>query len=282
MNILNEGASGYFSRPQHILDPQLFDGTELKPSVREQILEPFFSHMETMTKNPRNWIMLWLAGSGITYQWAANRGNGDLDVMLGFDFGKFVTDNPDYGYMSREEIASSIDSMLKKHLWPKTAHTVFEPGGRAYEVTYYLNPVVENFDESINNIHPYAAYNLSEGHWTVEPMKDSGFPKAFPTDFERVATENRETAEQLVSRYKYLQSQLGTTYPNSPQFHNLSASKKLLVQHIKTMYDTIHLGRQQAFTATGEGFGDFYNFQWQAAKRDGIISSFNEILNKEN
>src|SRR5690349_8524935 len=104
MNILNEGASGYFSRPQHILDPQLFDGTELKPSVREQILEPFFSHMETMAKNPRNWIMLWLAGSGITYQWAANRGNGDLDVMLGFDFGKFVTDNPDYGYISREEI----------------------------------------------------------------------------------------------------------------------------------------------------------------------------------
>lgn len=282
MNILNTGASGYFSKPLNSLDPELFDGTALRSNVREQILDLFFSHMETMAKNPRNWTMLWLAGSGISYQWHANRGNGDLDVLLGLDYSKFVTDNPEFSYMSRAEIAESMDNMLRKHLWPRTAHIAFEPGGKAFEVTYYLNPFTENFDESIKNIHPYAAYNLTENHWTVDPMQPHEYSTSPSTEFERVAEQNKVTANQLVARYKTLTQQLATTRPNSPLERNLQASMTLLLQHIKTMYDTIHLGRRHAFSDAGEGYGDFYNFQWQAAKRDGIVSSFNEILNKEN
>jgi hypothetical protein len=279
---IQPGASGYFSRPQQILDPQLFDGENLKPHVREKILSMFFDHMDTMSNNPRNWTMLWLAGSGISYQWSGDRGNGDLDVLLGLDYTKFVTDNPQFEYMTRAEIADSVDAMLKKHLWPHTSHTVFNPGGQAYEVTYYLNPYTENYDESIRNIHPYDAYNLTEGHWTIEPMRPEEYGKPFPEEFERVASDNLGLANRLVARYHYLDNQLALTPANTPMGHNLTASKKLLIQHIKTMFDTIHLGRKQAFSDMGEGYGDFYNFQWQAAKRDGIITVFNEILNKEN
>lgn len=279
---IQPGASGYFSRPQQILDPQLFDGEKLKPHVREKILSMFFDHMDTMANNPRSWTMLWLAGSGISYQWSGDRGNGDLDVLLGLDYTKFAIDNPQFEYMTREEIADSMDTMLKKHLWPHTSHTVFNPGGQAYEVTYYLNPYTENHDDSIRNIHPYAAYNLTEDRWTIEPMRPEEYGKPLPEEFNRVASDNLELANRLVARYHYLDNQLALTPAHTPVGHNLTASKKLLIQHIKTMFDTIHLGRKQAFSDMGEGYGDFYNFQWQAAKRDGIVSAFNEILNKEN
>ena len=280
--MIKPGASGYFSRPQLILDPELFDGTHLKPHVREKILSMFFDHMVTMSNNPHEWTMLWLAGSGISYQWAGDRGNGDLDVLLGLDYTKFVSANPRFEYMGREEIAESMDAMLKKHLWPHTSHTVFQPGGRVFEVTYYLNPFTEDYDNSITNIHPYAAYNLSEDHWTVEPMKPEEYNQPFPEEFEKAAGANLTTANQLVNRYHHLTLQLDSTYPQSPLWHNLTASKTLLLQQIKTMFDTIHLGRKQAFSASGQGYGDYYNYIWQAAKRDGIVSAFNEILNKEN
>ena len=279
---LPAGASGYFSQPQLILDPQLFEGTKLLPDVRQKILDMFFDHMVHMYNDVHSFYMLWLAGSGISYQWSANRGNGDLDVLLGIDYTKFVTANPKYQYYTRTEIADEMDAMLKRHLWPRTAHTVFHPGGQAYEVTYYLNPYTENYDESIKNIHPYAAYNLTEDHWTVEPMAPNRFPVSFPVEFERKAEENRELAQRLVNRYNYLQTSLATVAPYTPQYHNWNSSKILLVQHIKTMYDDIHLGRRQAFSDMGEGYGDFYNYQWQKAKADGIVQAFNEILNKEN
>jgi hypothetical protein len=277
---LLHGASGYFSSPQLILDPNLFDGTSLLPHVRQTLLDLFYNHMDTMFSNPRSWSMLWLAGSGISYQWSGDRGNGDLDVLFGLDYTKFVSDNPTYGYYSREEIAQSMDDMLKRHLWPKTAHTEF--GNFVYEVTYYLNPGTEDYDKSITNIHPYAAYNLTEDKWTVEPVKPEEFNTNYPAEFEAQATENRHTAERLANRYKYLTQQLSTVHPNTPLGHNLTASKTLLLQHIRTMFDTLHLGRKNAFSSMGEGYGDFYNYQWQSAKRDGIVATFNEILNQEN
>jgi hypothetical protein len=144
-----------------------------------------------------------------------------------------------------------------------------------------LNPFTENYDESINNIHPYAAYNLTENHWTINPMEPNEYSQQYPMEFEVQAAANRDTAEKLANRYQHLTQQLSSIHPNSPLGHNLTASKTLLIQHIKSMFDTIHLGRKQAFSDMGSGYGDFYNYQWQAAKRDGIVATFNEILSKE-
>jgi hypothetical protein len=276
---LSTGHSGYFSRPQVILDPQLFEGDTLLPHVRQTILDLFYNHMDTMFNDPHSWTMLWLAGSGVGYQWNSDRGNGDLDVLFGIDYDKFVTKNPHYKYEDRYSIAAGIDTMLKKHLWPRTAHTVFGPGETPYEVTYYANPIVEDYDESIGNINPYAAYNLTLDKWTTMP--DPNPELRYPAEFEAQAKENRETAERLVARHKWLTQQLSMVAPGSPQARNWEGSMTLLHQHIRTMFDQIHLGRVNAFGPGGTGFGDFYNYQWQAAKRDGIVASFNEILNGE-
>lgn len=275
------GASGYFSRPQLILDPQLFEGTALHPHVRQKLLDLFYDHMATMSNNPHKWSMLWLVGSGISYQWSGDRGNGDLDVLLGIDYTQFISDNPEYRYYDRTTIAQMMTDMLRRHLWPQTAHTLFGTNETPYEVTYYLNPGTENYDASIKNINPYAAYNLTENHWTIHPMKPEEYGKPVPNDYIQQVQSNKELASRLAERYNYLTNQLSSMHPHSPQWHNLDSSKRLLIQHIKTMYDSIHLGRKAAFSQQGEGYSDFYNYQWQAAKRDGIVRTFNEILNRE-
>jgi hypothetical protein len=275
------GASGYFSRPQLILDPQLFEGTVLHPHVRQKLLGLFYDHASHMFKHPDKWSMLWVVGSGISFQWSGDRGNGDLDVLLGIDYNHFIKDNPEYGYYDRATIAGAITGNLRKHLWKETSSITFGPNEHPYEVTYYLNPGVEDYDESIKNINPYAAYNLTENHWTVHPMKPEEYGKPVPNDYIQQVQSNKELASRLAERYNYLTNQLSSMHPYSPQWHNLDSSKRLLIQHIKTMYDSIHLGRKAAFSQQGEGYSDFYNYQWQAAKRDGIVRTFNEILNRE-
>src|SRR4051812_3164156 len=93
------GQSGYFSTPSDRLDPNLFTGDVIKPEVRHHILSVFFNYMSKY-HNARNWCTVWLAGSGISYQWDADRGNGDLDVLIGVDWVKFYTANPDYHGLS--------------------------------------------------------------------------------------------------------------------------------------------------------------------------------------
>ena len=41
--------------------------------------------------------------------------------------------------------------------------------------------------------------------------------------------------------------------------------------------DEIHGNRGQAFSTTGQGYDDFNNYRWQAAKREGTIESLRRI-----
>lgn len=269
------GASGYFSQPALILDPQLFDGMELKPLVREAILDAFFDYMSTRYSNVREWTMAWLAGSGISYQWAADRGNGDLDVLFGIDYTGFVNANPAFSGMDRYDISYILNDDLRTNLWPKTALTTFNRGERPYEVTYYLNPGVENFDDSIKAIHPYAAYNLTQDKWTISP--EANPIREIPRQYEEQASRNRETAETLAARYNHIRTELATTSPHSPHWHDALRAMHVVASQAQALFDQIHSNRKQAFDAQGEGYHDFYNYQWQAAKRDGIVSILNQI-----
>lgn len=287
MNRIETGASSYFSTPSNILDPHLFDGDHLYPHVRETINNLLFSYLDTQYNNARSWTMVWLAGSGVSYQWAADRGNGDLDVLFGIDYSQFVTDNPQFEYMSIPEIAQVIDDDLRKSLWPTTSAVELPimsvPYGpiQFYEMTFFLSPYVTNDPNSIVGIHPYAAYNVTLDEWTVKPAKGTNLPSVFPADYERKAADNLQQAQQFVDRHNYLMQQMSMVPKNSPQWHNFNTSMTLLKSFVKTMFNDIHLGRQNAFSAQGEGYGDFYNYQWQAAKRDGIVRALNEILHME-
>lgn len=273
------GASGYFSRPMLILDPQLFEGEELHPHVRETILNRFYDYMDTKYRNPRDWTMVWIAGSGISHQWAADRGNGDLDVLFGIDYTKFITYNPAFGGLDRWDISYIINDDLRKNLWPTTSLVTFERGDeRPYEVTYYFNNDTEAHDDSIRQIVPYAAYNLSEGHWTIKPPQLPEDPSTLYSEaFQAQAQANKEMSDALVSRYNHLRQEMSGLVPNSPQWHNAVTGMKNVVEQANSLFDQIHVGRKQAFVQNAGGYSDFFNYQWQAAKRDGIVSALNQI-----
>src|ERR1700740_1070288 len=271
---LELGASSYFSRPSNILDPNLFEGEHLRPDVRDQILRIFMDYMGTRYSEPQHWSMVWLAGSGISFQWSADRGNGDLDVLFGIDYSRFVTANPDFMYFDRHEIAEFITNDLRKNLWPVTAHTYI--GFGEYELTFFLNDNVEGHDSSIVHIHPYAAYNLNKDEWTVRPPylpRDTSPESMYPADYYRQAEANKEAAEALVTRYNAVRREGQMLAPGSTHDVNNARHKALVRSEAQTLFDALHLGRKMAFSPDGEGYGDFYSFQWQKAKADGIIAA---------
>lgn len=282
---IKTGASSYFSKPSNILDPSLFEGEHLDPHVRKTILDTFYDYMGIQYNNPERWTMVWLAGSGISYQWSANRGNGDLDVLFGLDYSEFVTQNPQFQWMDRHEIASHITRDLRKNLWPHTAH-MWLPGGmlasKEYEVTFFLNDNVEAKESSITNIHPYAAYNLTKDEWTVKPPGLPADPHTlYPAEYHAQAEANKSAAQAIISRYNHLRSQGQMVSPGSPQELNMRKSLSFVKTEARNLFDNLHLGRYMAFSDQGEGYGDFYNYQWQAAKEHGVINALNEIINKE-
>jgi hypothetical protein len=269
------GASGYFSQPALILDPQLFEGNELKPDVLSTILGLFHDYMSSRYNNVSEWTMAWLAGSGISYQWAGGRGNGDLDVLLGIDYTRFVDSNPAFSGMDRYDISYIVNDDLRTNLWPTTSMVTFHRGDHPYEVTYYLNFNTENRDDSIKELQPYAAYNLTENHWTVEP--ESNPVRDVPKEYEEQAVSNTLAAESIGQRYKSLQAILAFETPHSPRWHDAIRSLNAVSSEAQALFDQIHTNRKQAFDANGEGYHDFYNYQWQAAKRDGIVGKLNQI-----
>lgn len=258
------GASGYFSAPQANLDPRLFDGEHLKPAIRNTLLHVLYSTWSGRYRNPKAWSTAWLAGSGISYQWAANRGNGDLDVLIGVDFAEFYYYNPDYRGHPEDEMADIFNRELKEVLWPQMANW------NGFEVTFYVNP----HSQDIRNLHPYAAYSLTDDSWTVHPPHLPQDPRSlYGPDYWKAVEGEKEQALSLISRYRELAEQAAGMQYNSPGWRNVATQQSLVVGQARSMFDDIHLGRRNAFSPTGKGYGDYYNFRWQAHKEAGTMQA---------
>jgi hypothetical protein len=101
--------TSYFSSPQAGLDPRLFRDNQLIGTIRNGILRVLFEHLEANYHNPQAYIHAWLAGSGVSYQWAANRSPADLDCLIGVDYIKFKQSNPKYAGFSDKEISDMFN-----------------------------------------------------------------------------------------------------------------------------------------------------------------------------
>jgi len=281
-----EGGSGYFSKPDTHLDPRLFLPTNsLRGEVRQWLLSTLYDYWQTRWNAPESWSTVWIAGSGICYQWAADRSNGDLDILIGIHWSRFYQSNPETQGLSETELCDVINNDLRTNLWSKTGSTLIgtqgEPNGSdvgefsgIFEVTFYCNPR----STDIRDIHPYAAYDLSHNRWTVTPPvlpddTESIYPKAY---WDTVHAE-RAQATGLVERYNHLANSLAVQHPTTPGWSNTMSQMGLVVDQANHLFDDIHLGRKNAFGPDGQGYGDFYNFRWQAHKRFGTIAALSSL-----
>lgn len=271
-----KGASGYFSKPDSGLDPHLFTGNDLKPEVCQRILDLLYGFWRPRYALPRRWSTVWLAGSGASHQWGAERessGPGDLDILIGVDFLRFRQANPQFVGFSDDMMAAQMNKEMHDQLWPTTA--AFDFGGRSYEVTFYINPGAKD----IRDISPYAAYNVSHGGWTVKPIELPGDwgPEALPREWWDKFNRDTEYGRQLVDEYNARVAEIGRHEPGSAHWHNATTALHQTTDRALAFFDEIHLGRKAAFLGGGKGFLAFENARWQVGKGTGVIDALRAI-----
>jgi hypothetical protein len=258
-------STSYFSTPSSDLDPNIFMGNRIKPWVRNNISRILFDYLAVRYNAPAKWITMWLAGSGVSYQWSAARDPGDLDCLVGIDYYNFRKLNSEYAGLSNVEIAAMFNEDFNADLLPTTKDW------HGYELTYYVNP-----QSDIRDINPYAAYNLTEDNWTVEPSPYTHAP--YSKAWEQQAQRDYDFAMDLLAKYSSALSEIKSA-TNEAYRTNAERRLNLAVDQAVAFYDMIHSGRKEAFSNKGSGYSDFHNYRWQAGKKSGVVQALRAIKN---
>lgn len=263
--------AGYFSAPRMILDPSLFDaGNHLRPEVRKFILSTARGALKDFGfDNVARWLHIWLAGSGVSYQW----GNGDLDVLLGVDYSKFTRSNPDYSGVDESAVASAVNTWLKRNVWSLTSRTHLN--GSEYEATFYWNPGIGTV---IEQIMPYAAFDVQRQEWIVKPPQLPPNPsELFSPSWYTTADNDRTLATELSKRASSASRRLRNATHEGKR-RNLESELAITHSSARALLEAIHMGRRIAFAELGHGYRDYHNFRWQRAKATGVIKDLRRIV----
>lgn len=260
-------STSYFSEPEPELDPELFDGRQLKGWVRNGIKEILFNFLNYEYRHPELWAHPWIAGSGVSYQWSASRHPGDLDCLVGVDYIQFRKANPEYLYMGDNEVSETMNELFKSGLQPKTEDW------HGYELTFYVNPGATD----IRTINPYAAYSLKYDEWTVPPDPTQRAPQK--PEWDNFAEGDARMTQNIHTRYTQAISDLNSAR-DLPSRRNAEVRKEAAEQQGVAMWDEIHHNRRLAFNMDGAGYYDFHNYRWQAAKRSGAHQILRTIKNR--
>jgi len=273
---LEGGSSGFFTPPSQHLDPDLFDGLTMRPEVREYILATLTGALKAMgLQGMERWLYLWVIGSSMSYQWGETSGYGDIDVTFAAEPQAFAAANPDWAGLPAADTATIVKHYIHLNVAPGAAQHVF--GGHAYEVTFFWNPDIQHGD--IGLIHPYAAYDVISDRFAVPPVELPPDPASlYPQAWAERAQQDTETAARLTRRHNALRRELEASPVGSPGYHNSGSQLALVAAQAQTFYDDIHLGRMLAFKPGGEGYGDWHNYRWQAAKGSGAAKALEGII----
>jgi hypothetical protein len=256
--------TSYFSAPAPSLDPKLFDGRTIKAWARQGILSILHDYLNTHYRHTELWVHPWLAGSGVSYQWQAAREPADLDCLVGVDYEQFRKANPEFMGLSDAEISADINEWFFSGLHPKTSNW------NGYELTFYVNPGATD----IRSIKPYAAYDLKFDEWTVYPDPTQKAPSNPLWD--NVAQSDADLVKQIHTRFTASVQDVQASR-NDAMRRNAETKMQSALEQGVALFDEIHYGRRDAFSATGEGYGDFHNFRWQAGKASGAVQALRSM-----
>jgi len=255
------GDSSYFTHPKPELDPRLFEGRTMRPEVRRRLLNDLYTFWSAKFSKALMWSRLYLAGSAASYQWHSTDGPGDLDMLVGVDFGQFRESNPLYDGEDDVSLARVFNRMFAERLngpwW-------------GYDRTWYVNPGA--FD--IRVIHPYAAYDLTRDRWASPPMElppDWNPRVFFPEPWWATVGREQRQIVRLIDEY----NRLSAAQERGDRSGALRFAE--VVQELLQSYEDIHTGRKQAFSPSGLGYADFANFRWQAHKMAGTEQALRQI-----
>jgi hypothetical protein len=260
---LEPSNTSYFSAPAAGLDPRLFRDNRIIGSVRNGILSILFDHLHRHYYNPEAYTHIWLAGSGVSYQWAANRSPADLDCLVGINYILFRKSNEKYAGLSNQEISSMINEDFRAELQPHTENYL-----DSFELTFYVNVASD-----IKTIKPYAAYSLTDDDWTVEPSEPNYSPER---NWDRKISRDENMTVEILERYSQALSNISSATTDTARV-NAEAALKLAVEQGAALFEDIHRGRGAAFSPSGKGYADYANYRWQAGKRSGSVQALKQL-----
>ena len=262
---ISPSSTSYFSTPEALLDPRLFRSDRLISSVRDAILAILIGHLSVNYQSSDAWSTVWLAGSGVSYQWSASRDPGDLDCLIGVDFKQFRASNSPYVGLGDREIAALLNEGFRTDLQPETERFL-----DSFELTFYVN-----VNTDIRDIMPYAAYNLTADVWTVEPSPYRVEPEA-SKEWERKASRDTEMAQTILERYQQGLAALQAAV-NPASRLNAHAMIKLATSQAASLHEDIHHSRGSAFSQSGLGYLDYANYRWQYGKETGAVQALKKL-----
>jgi hypothetical protein len=140
----------------------------------------------------------------------------------------------------------------------------------SYEVTFYVNPGATD----IRAIKPYAAYSLKYDDWTVPADPNAHAPQN--PEWDNAADRDTSAAQMIHTRFEAAHMDL-TSARGDAQRRNAEARMAAAYGQGLALFDDIHLGRRAAFKPGGEGYADWANYRWQAAKRNGTIDALRAV-----
>jgi hypothetical protein len=257
------GETSYFSEPAAGLDPRLFRNERLIPGIRSAILSTAFTYLSRDFQDPESWSNVWLAGSGVSRQWAAHRAPADLDCLIGVDYVAFRQSNLKYVGFSDQEIASTLNEGFSTELNKDTSNFM-----DTYELTFYVN-----VRSNIVDIKPYAAYSLTADDWTVTPVTQLPARKK---DWDQRVSGDTNLALAIIGRYQSALNTI-TAAQNDSARRNAEVALKLSISQGAALFDEIHQGRKTAFSPSGEGYLDYANYRWQAGKESGSVPALKQL-----
>jgi 2'-5' RNA ligase len=215
-------------------DQRLFVGSQLRPEVREDILTRvggfFASHGY---QGWRNWARVYFAGSEAA-KWAPF--NGDFDVLIGVNWPVFHQENPTYADKGDLQMATAMTDGLWQTANVNGYYFTLADGKKVgpFDRTFFVNPVAWD----IRKIHPYAAYDVTNNRWAVQPMK-------VPDNW---------SAESLPESYWTYAEALGQAVK---AIGALPAEER--GRMARNLWEEIHTHRSDAFTDGGHGLFDLSN-----------------------
>lgn len=260
---IQPGDTSYFSKPGKELDPRLFIDGSLRPVVRNAILTLLINHLELGYNEPTAWALAYLAGSGVSFQWSAEREPADLDCLITIDSVKFRQANNEYRGWSDKEIADEINQGFKNELHPRTGDFM-----GSFELTFYVN-----LSPNIEAIKPYAAYSITNDTWSVPPVAQEA---PFHPDWDVATSRDVEQATTIIKRYAVALDQVKNA-TNTAMRLNAETMLSHAVLQGSALFEDIHTSRGMAFGPSGMGYSDFANYRWQAGKRSGIVQAMKKL-----
>jgi hypothetical protein len=256
--------TSYFSAPAGGLDPRLFQNDKFKADVRQSILSVLFGFLSQRYQDAESWCHVWLAGSGVSRQWAAHREPADLDCLVGINYQAFRQSNPNFTGFSDGDIASTLNEDFQV-LGEQTDNFM-----GTYELTFYANVRAD-----ITAIKPYAAYSLTNDSWTVTPPETMPIHKK---DWDIRSVNDMTRTLEIINRYQKALNDITAARYDYARI-NAERALQLAIQQGAALFDEIHGGRKQAFSPSGEGYLDYANYRWQAGKESGIVPALRSLQN---